>query len=227
MTTCSKTKPEKILYFTKSTLLTRGWNQKLIDKLLSPPKLVENPHYKKAALMRLFVQEEVFQAEQTEEFLEAKVKKEKRTQAGLLAADKKREKLLELVSGFVFSVRRISMESLKKRTIRSKEDWNEQCYWRPYCDFSKADNDTMQRWMVNYIRHNLTDYEDKLDLIFGKTGKQAAYELTSKLLFQKIAEVYPELQEECELQLLSRISDEQESNHHVSFNSQSRSTDYY
>jgi hypothetical protein len=38
-----------------------------------------------------------------------------------------------------------------------------------------ADKETLTRWKVNYIRHNLTSYDDELLSLYGRTGKDKAY----------------------------------------------------
>jgi hypothetical protein len=51
--------------------------------------------------------------------------------------------------------------------------------------------------MVNYIRHNLTNYEDLLEELEGKVGKINAYIKLKNKILKKIAEVYPDLKDEC------------------------------
>ena len=55
----------------------------------------------------------------------------------------------------------------------------------------------MKRWMVNYIRHNMVEYDLEIDDMKGKTGKSLLYyELHSGVL-HNISDVYPELKDEC------------------------------
>lgn len=47
--------------------------------------------------------------------------------------------------------------------------------------------------MVNYIRHNLTNYDEVLDNIKDKFGVKVSYVKFRKILMLKIKEVYPKL----------------------------------
>ena len=61
--------------------------------------------------------------------------------------------------------------------------------------------DTLNRWIVNYIRHNLVEYDTNLKHLYGKTGKQSGYETFKKVILEKIAELYPKYKDECERQI--------------------------
>lgn len=57
--------------------------------------------------------------------------------------------------------------------------------------------------MVNYIRHKLCEYDDSLYTLFrpGKMAdKDELYPKIKRETLAKIAQVYPELAEECEAQ---------------------------
>ena len=69
-------------------------------------------------------------------------------------------------------------------------------------DEKYLDNAFLSRIMVNYIRHNLTSYEDLLEELRGKEGKYEAYTKLKNKILEKIAEVYPELKEECNRQMV-------------------------
>jgi hypothetical protein len=63
--------------------------------------------------------------------------------------------------------------------------------------FRSDDEDFLCRITVNYVRHQMTNYEDSLRKIAGKVGTKEAYlHLKSKVL-DAIAEAYPELAAEC------------------------------
>ena len=54
--------------------------------------------------------------------------------------------------------------------------------------------------MVNYLRHELSSYENELNETAGKVGVRDAYlEIKDKVLFA-IGDSYPELQNECRRQ---------------------------
>ena len=61
-----------------------------------------------------------------------------------------------------------------------------------------ADEETILRWEINFIRHNLSNYDDELEKLYGKVGKDMVYSKYRNQLMNKIFEVYPELKEKCE-----------------------------
>ena len=103
----------------------------------------------------------------------------------------------------------LSDKNLRKKALRTKQDWYEQkefesgFYMDSYesQDVYKADESTIQRWVVNYIRHNLVQYDNFLEKIYGKVGIRDYYVDTKAILLQTIAEVYPTYTEECRRQI--------------------------
>ncbi len=59
------------------------------------------------------------------------------------------------------------------------------------------DISTLNRWVVNYIRHNLVNYSSMLYQLRGKIGKEKAYYALKNAILDKIAEVYPTYADEC------------------------------
>lgn len=187
-------KKKKIEYWSKSTLLDRGWTEKTINELLPPPKLVDNPHYKCAGYMKLWEQKVVKQKERTKKFKESAEKKAKRRESSLKAVATKTEKTLSLLPTLSLEVERVDLKDLKKWTLNAK--WNWYMYtgqdWRAdSVDF--ADEETVLRWEINFIRHNLSNYDNELDKLYGKVGKTVVYSQYRNQLMSKIFEVYPEL----------------------------------
>lgn len=189
-------KNEKIKYVTKTSLLKRGWTEKSITELLPQPKLVDNPYYKKAAKMKLWDLKIVEEKEKTKEFKEYAKKKARRGNVMKKVANKKREKTIEEAKKFDVKVKRISMAEQKYKALESKIDWY---YLTGQYDrvegVSEADEETIRRWEINYIRHNLTNYDAELEKLYRKIGKNEAYISYKKILIEKIFETYPELKE--------------------------------
>jgi hypothetical protein len=64
----------------------------LIGKLLGEPDQLKcNPHYRSGPSMRMYAQDRVHKAEKRKAFVEHKAGREKRSQAALAAADKRRD----------------------------------------------------------------------------------------------------------------------------------------
>ena len=68
-----------------------------------------------------------------------------------------------------------------------------------------SDKEFLNRITVNYIRHNLTTYEKIIDTMYSKVGKQKAYNMLNKKVFEEIANVYPDYKEECDRQLKMKM----------------------
>ena len=190
---------KKIEYWSKSTLLSRGWTEKTIDELLPPPKLKDNPHYKCASPMQLWEQKVVKQKERTKKFKESAEKKAKRRESSLKAVATKIENTMSLLPTFSLEVERVSLEDLRQWTLNAKWYWymDTDQYERADSVFF-ADEETILRWEINFIRHNLSNYDDELEKLYGKVGKDMVYSKYRNQLMNKIFEVYPELKEKCE-----------------------------
>lgn len=179
-----------------------GWSVRLIETLLPKPTLKKNPMYACTAPMKIWNITDVETAMQTPEFQKHLSKREVRQKASQKAAETKRKNALKDLENIKNSIEIevISKEKLKKNTLRAKQDW--------YCAIGNydsdpwcADIDTQNRWMVNYIRHNLTSYEYDLYRIRGKVGKQDLYTKLKECILEKIAEAYPYLEDECYSQI--------------------------
>lgn len=93
-------------------------------------------------------------------------------------------------------IRKIPKEILIKETIRCKRNWKDE-YFEDY----EIDDLTLERWVVNYIRHNLVEYDETVNSLKGKVEKDHAYFVFKKGILGKIAEVYPDYAEECKRQM--------------------------
>jgi hypothetical protein len=54
--------------------------------------------------------------------------------------------------------------------------------------------------MVNYVRHNLTNYEEELYYMSGKVGCHEEYYFYKDAVLDRISETYPELEDACRRQ---------------------------
>ena len=75
MENATEWKPE---YYSQTTLKSFGFTAKMIETMLSEPILKDNPHYRCAAPMKLWLITEVEAVMQTDEFNEAVQKRESR-----------------------------------------------------------------------------------------------------------------------------------------------------
>lgn len=176
---------EENTHITLSDLKKRGWTNTVIqDMQLQPDKLVKNPRFSKAAPMKLYLISQVQKCEETDEFAAIMNKSKRRKVGASKAVETKIKKLFAYVDNIEIKVQFLSEPSLTENAIRAYNTWQNN---RPsvingnneaFHATSVSDSDFLARIRVNYIRHNLTNYDKILDDIKGKTG---------------ITEVYPEL----------------------------------
>lgn len=189
---------------TLSTVISMGWTKAMVTALLPEPKLVANPHYRKAAPMKLYREQDVLEVMEGEEYKQALEKAAKRKMSAKKATETKTEILAENMRAFANSITVIIIDDaeLINQTISAKNDWydfhgkyDEKIYK------SNVDPYTLQRWIVNYIRHNLIRYDAGLHTMKGKIGKNEVYASYKKAIMEKIAVAYPKYAEECKRQV--------------------------
>jgi hypothetical protein len=188
---------------TKSGLVARGWTEGLIKKHLGEPdELKTNPHYKSGPPMCLYSMSRVEPFEKEAWFLEAKSKRATRSAAALKIADRKRTVLLQWVERLKIKIPVMPLERLLKKACEHYNNFHE---------FSKAASlkdspEFLSRIARNYIRHELTDYEARLEELFGKVGTEQAYDRLKTRINEAISEVYPHGAEKASPATYSRLS---------------------
>lgn len=204
-------KTSKPIMITQSKIISDyGWTKSLINKFLPEPTLKKNPYYSCAAPMKMWDEKTVKSIMETPEFQADMQKVIKRKKSAKAAVNTKICKMNDDAEHFIasISIKILPDDELKKRTLRKKQEWY-QCH--PYYDewgnpvyrtVREADEYTLDRWIVNYIRHNLVDYDEFLYKIFGKVGSIEAYPRIKTAVLKKIANVYPQYKDECERQML-------------------------
>ena len=191
----------------QTTLLQWGWTKSLIDKLLPPPQLSCNPRYKCAAPMKQWDSDEVRRLMGTPEFLDAQKGRAARRAGAQKAVETKRDKLMAQVAEKIKEIRvdaSYSDAQLREDAIDDRQAWYdyiaaERGMWNDSYA-GDADESTIRRWVVNFIRHSLTDYDEDLYGMAGKVGCHEGYVLYRNAVLDKIAETYPQYKDECRRQ---------------------------
>lgn len=188
-------------YITQSAVLAIGFTKTMIRILLPEPVLKSNPRYRSAAPMRLYRVADVNAAMETEAFHAALAKAEARKASAQKAVETKQRTAEELVNRLIanIEIERVDVKALENHVVLEKEDEYAERGQELYC----LNDATVQRWMVNYIRHNLCNYDSDLTEIEGKVGKDYLYYKLKNATLSKIAQVYPELASECERQKMA------------------------
>jgi hypothetical protein len=193
-------------FITKSTLKERGWTDLLIKIFLPKPhETRQNPNYRSGPPMCLYKITAVEETERSDDFQKMMIEAQKRKQGAKKAVETKLADLRRQLNTMEFKVPHLSEESLLKHAIGH---YNEMQDWRESNGFKtcgrradeKSDIEFLNRIQVNYLRHCLTSYEEKLDEIAGRVGFAEGYVDIRKKIFIEIARLYPWLEDECKRQ---------------------------
>lgn len=200
-------KTKKQEYYSKSTLKIRGWTDKAIELFLKQhDKEGRNPYYSSASPVKLYLITRVEDAEKTKVFKEFQEKSKKRKEGSKQAVVTKKENMYSYINNINIDIEKEDYNTILKEAINSYNDFKQEIVWDNVdFEFQKAsinsEKSFLKRILVNYIRHQLTNYDIEIETIFGKVGKSEAYKILNKKIYTKIAEIYPPLKEECNKQL--------------------------
>ena len=186
-------------FITKTDLISiRKWTDRLIKKYMPVPDTIKkNPHFRRASEMKLYKISRVESIEKNEHFLIDFQKTILRRKSSAKMVETKKDNLLIEISELPISVEFIPRNELVPLVI---DDYNDRNYYKDYLTLRDLDQSTLERLTVNYIRHQLTSYDQCLGLIFSKVGKKEGYRLLIERIYNCISESYPELTRECTLQ---------------------------
>ena len=113
-------------YINKSMLKQRGWTESMIKKILgNEDASKDNPMYKSAPPMKLYLMKRVIDAEATDEFIKRKIKAESRSKTMKNIAENKRQELLDKIEKMTFKIRVIAEKQLLNNAIKSYNDFHE------------------------------------------------------------------------------------------------------
>lgn len=98
----------------------------------------------------------------------------------------------------VNNVRKLAVDAYNRRYMKEKSDYIMLCHDSPFID----------RLTVNYIRHNLTSYNENLLELLRKDKSRYAYKLFLKRLYGRIKQVYPDYSLDCDNQFYQKFPEE-------------------
>ena len=202
----SPTKFQRDDYCSRPDLLSRGWTDSMIRDFLSKPDCTKpNPRYKCAADMKFYRDQRVQAVEQSDEWKRRRELAERRSDAAWAAAERRREDTERLIGELptpeiemkpLTTVRREAYHSWRRRrSFRGKETNPMTC----------IDEATLGRITVNYIRHELSEYDRLLHSVKGVVGAEEARCTIREKVMDQIRTQYPELASEVVDQSISKI----------------------
>ncbi len=197
-----KKQPERI---TRSQLRERGWTEAAIrDFAGEPDEILPNPFYRSGAPMQLYDLKRIKRKERTKGFRAWQEKSKARRAAAQGVADRKREETLQKVETLEIKVVKYAGGRLLRKSI---EHYNNRRRWDDESFASEDDSpEFLQRIQVNYIRHQLTNYDREIEALFKRIGKQDAITALRLRIYTQIGKVYPRLREEADRQYTERLN---------------------
>ncbi len=186
-------------WLSKTDLLRRGWSALAIDRLLPPPLSVDKMYRRSGHSSQLWPLDLVEQQEGSDFFLQQinkqRIKAERRLSA------KQRQYLLSLVERCHIHVPRHSYKHIREATLNSVRDYR--ATHAPFRDDPMyAPPATIVRWQVNFIRHELTCYDDICKQLAHYVGERQAHKMLKNKVLALIAQTYPKFRDECARQKL-------------------------
>lgn len=178
--------PEELV--TQSTLLQRGWSRGKIAERLGKPALERpNPHGRTSAPpMKLYELKRVLEYEQT---FDDWRKSARRSNASKQASEAKRVELLARIAKVDIRILRRGLAQVRAAAIEHYNARQLRYGAEPAC--SDSDPRFLARITLNYIRHELVDYDDTLEQLKGMVGRAEAYELLKDRVNDAARAMYP------------------------------------
>lgn len=182
---------------TKSTLKDRGWTDGTIAKFLVKADVeTKNPVIKTGAPMKLYSLDRVEQVEAVPEVRAAldrtASQKSTRSAAASTAAETRRSKLMDWVAELEVEIPIFEIQKLLNLSVNHYNHfWQDRRGSDSKHATIRDDADFLRRIVINFLRHECTDYEDRLLKLFGKVGRDEAYCEIKDKVNNKIIETYP------------------------------------
>lgn len=189
--------------YTLTQIKQMGFTDSIIKTLnIIPTEIKPNPHNKKN-FMKLYSEEYIDTILKSSEFVNLVGKNINRRLGALKSTTTKVERLMRDIDNLNITIKRI-----EKLELLALHQYNEYNITQLRLANVKDDVRFLDRLCVNYIRHELTNYDNSLDFTVGKVGKYKAFNRINEKIYTRIKEVYPQYSEECDRQLKIKIGDD-------------------
>jgi hypothetical protein len=181
----------------KTEIKKRGWTDSQIKKFLGAPDwTTQNPYYRSAAPVCNYDDGRVIAIEASPKFAESKQASAGRRAGASKAVETKRQKLQDYLDNLEIVVPEMDDDKLIELACESYNDrQRDNLDWMGATP--KSDPEFLSRIAVNYLRHEMSSYEETLDSIAGKAGAKDAYLTVKDMVLDAIADAYPNLADEC------------------------------
>ena len=182
----------------------RQWTESAIAKFIGAPhRTAPNPHRKNGPAMKLYAIKIIEEVESSAGFVAWRDSSRSRKQGAHAAVETKKRNLLAHIESVKIAVPILDSAELLARALRNynaHNSWKAERFddWTPATAESIArDQAFRERITVNYLRHCLTSYEQRLEQMYGKTGVGEGKRLLGAKIYRAIGLAYPDLDQEC------------------------------
>lgn len=187
-------------HLTKSALLIRaGWTATLASRLLGEPDQRKKV-FGRTVPLALYEVARIEHAEAGADFALAQASVAKRKVAAAKAVATKTANLMAAIEAMPITVERLGLADVKRQAIDS---YNMRSRGDSFASIAD-DPAFLERITVNFIRHELSEYDVALWEAAGKTGIARAVAEIRRRVYSAIAQAYPALSAECERQIEAR-----------------------
>lgn len=191
--------PEKDFY-SQDELICLGFSKAYINSVFPVPIKKRDPANKKRSL-RLFTKDVVSIALRSSEY------KQEQENTVPFSSKGERASTKEYIDKYIRSIRveKINTDKLIDLAIDEKKNYYDLIgeHELTYISRENTDKETISRWAVNYVRHELTNYNENLYNLSDKKGCKDVYGIYKVAVLEKIASSYPQFKDECERQIAS------------------------
>jgi hypothetical protein len=188
---------------TKTELKSRGWTDALIARFFpTPTKENPNPHYRSAAPVKLYDVAQVASIESTAEFKDALSAAADRSQRAKAKAAGRRAATIQWAEDLPTpEIPTYSRDELRDLACHHYEELWLARGKEKHADITAPDG-FLDRISVNFLRHQLSPYEERLFRSRGRVGASEARAIIRRQVLSTISKAYPWLSDECSKQML-------------------------
>jgi hypothetical protein len=178
-----------------SDLKKRGWSDATIGKFTPEPDDTQaNPMYSSAAPMKLYLLARIKRIERRKTWIAWQDTSAVRKKSAAKAVITKTDALMQWLDSLEIEVPKMADKELTSLAIQHYNALWSGTEKRAHASDSP---EFLDRISVNYLRHQLTPYEEHLGQIAGKTGAHEARDSLRSAIYEAIGDTYPELRSEC------------------------------
>lgn len=180
------------------TVLARGWTHTAIKNFLGEPYWREECHKYGVGdfTTNWYRAADVKAAERRKAFKTIQAKKTARSEAAKKAVETRRAQTMAFAEAMEIRVPKRDLLEVQKAACDS---YNQRASDRDKYGGASPDSEPkfLDRITVNYIRHEMSNYEAAIHAQFGRVGVDDAIQAVRSRVYEAIGATYPDLKREC------------------------------